>query len=106
MQRAVIVYARLLENQGKLFVFHVPGGGWRSAIEAAIFKGLGVRAGVADLGFVLPGGVIKWIELKAGRLKLSPKQVEFAETMARLGCECVCLNDLEEVIDQLRHWTA
>jgi hypothetical protein len=31
------------------FDFHVPNGGWRSPIEAAILKGQGVRPGVPDL---------------------------------------------------------
>jgi hypothetical protein len=31
------------------FAFHVPNGGWRSPIEAAILKGMGLRPGVLDL---------------------------------------------------------
>jgi hypothetical protein len=37
------------------FAFHVPNGGWRSPIEAAILKGQGVRPGVPDLVAIRDG---------------------------------------------------
>ena len=32
-----------------MFAFHPANGGWRSRVEAAILKGMGVRAGVPDI---------------------------------------------------------
>lgn len=43
-QRVVVQW---LELHGVLFC-HVPNGGYRRPVEAAIFRGLGVRAGVPD----------------------------------------------------------
>ena len=47
MHRAVCQQLRQRGARGLLW-FHVPNGGRRSPIEAAIYKGLGVRAGVSD----------------------------------------------------------
>ena len=44
--------------------FHAPNGGGRSKVEAAIFKGLGVKPGVPDL-IILYRGRCLAIELKA-----------------------------------------
>jgi len=44
IQRAVIQHLRLRPAAG-VFAFHVPNGGARRPIEAAILKGLGVTAG-------------------------------------------------------------
>ena len=52
IQRAVFLH---LAARGCGFAFHVPNGGWRSPIEAAILKGMGVRAGVPDLIVIKDG---------------------------------------------------
>lgn len=53
MQRAIIDWCRYaVTYNGRPiteWLHHVPNGGGRSAVEAAIFKGLGVKAGVPDL---------------------------------------------------------
>lgn len=46
LQRAVCDLLTIYERQGHLRFFAVPNGGKRSKIEAAIMKGMGVRAGV------------------------------------------------------------
>jgi hypothetical protein len=48
IQRAVMDHLRWRAVPG-VFAFHPANGGWRSAIEAAIFKGIGVVAGVPDV---------------------------------------------------------
>ena len=54
IQRNVVRWLSTLDVQRRLAAvwFHVPNGGGRSPIEASIFKGLGVKAGVADLIFL------------------------------------------------------
>jgi hypothetical protein len=54
LQRGIVKYLRIMERQRRLAAlwFHVPNGGGRNSIEASIFKGLGVTAGVADLVFL------------------------------------------------------
>jgi hypothetical protein len=61
IQKAVFQH---LAARGCGFAFHVPNGGWRSPIEAAILKGQGVRPGVPDL-IVIKDGFPFALELKA-----------------------------------------
>jgi hypothetical protein len=63
IQRAVFDHLRQRGAPGT-FAFHPPNGGWRSVIEAAILKGLGVVAGTPDV-IVLKGGATYALELKA-----------------------------------------
>lgn len=60
-------------------VFHVPNGGARSAVEASIFKAMGVRPGVGDLAFVGRGGRFVGAEAKAGRNGLTDDQAEWRD---------------------------
>lgn len=94
LQRSIIDYVRYaMSYNGRPltdWLFHVPNGGKRSAIEAAIMKGLGVKAGVNDL--VLPimaggyGGL--WIELKVENRNLTDAQMAFHQRL-REGGQCV-----------------
>jgi hypothetical protein len=54
IQRAVFEHFALRAAPG-VFAFHPPNGGWRSRVEAAIFKGLGACAGVPDV-IAIKGG--------------------------------------------------
>lgn len=67
------------------FLFHVPNGGKRDRVTAAILVGQGVRPGVADLGLMLPEGRISWIELKVPGGRSSPAQKDFAARCRRLA---------------------
>lgn len=83
-QAAVVSWWDQLHVDGDPFLFHIPNGGKRDRVTAAILVGQGVRPGVADLGLMLPGNRTAWIELKIDRGKPSPAQIEFAATCARL----------------------
>jgi hypothetical protein len=70
IQRAVFEHLRVRSAPG-IFAFHPPNGGWRWHIEAAILKGLGVRAGVPDVIAVKDGriyGLEAW-DILRGRLR-------------------------------------
>jgi hypothetical protein len=56
------------------FYFAVPNGGWRSPIEAAIFKGLGTKPGIPDL-LLIHGGKTYGLELKSAKGKLTPAPI-------------------------------
>jgi hypothetical protein len=49
------------------YMFHIPNGGKRGKVEAAILKGMGTKKGVSDLFLPLPmhGKPGLWIEMKA-----------------------------------------
>jgi len=49
LQRQQVRYLEILRAQGRLEYFAIPNGGKRNKTEAAIMKGLGVRAGVPDI---------------------------------------------------------
>ena len=101
LQRAVVEYLRLMENMRKLTFFHPPNGGGRSKIEAAIFKGLGVRPGVPDLVLLLPPGRAAFIELKAGAGRLSTAQMAFKKQVKSLGfrfAECRSVDEVERFV--------
>jgi hypothetical protein len=61
LQRAVFQHFYLRARPG-VFAFHPANGGWRSRVEAAILKSLGVRAGVPDAGLKAPGGRLTAIQ--------------------------------------------
>jgi VRR-NUC domain len=83
IQKAVFQH---LATRGVGFSFHVPNGGWRSPIEAAILKGQGTRPGVPDIVIVY-GGKCFALELKAAGGTLSPAQREAIERMRAAGAD-------------------
>ncbi len=68
-------------------LLHVPNGGRRDAISGARLKAQGVRAGVPDLLLPVPrqGWAGLWIELKAGRGKVSDVQSAWIDNLRGQG---------------------
>jgi hypothetical protein len=78
-------------------LIHIPQGGKRGILEATRFKKMGVRAGVSDYflpvpqlkrlspadSFTLKHGL--WIELKAGKGRLSEEQAKWLDLMDSQG---------------------
>jgi hypothetical protein len=54
IQRAVFEHLAL-RGASTVFAFHPANGSWRSCVEAAILKGMGVKAGVPDI-IAIKGG--------------------------------------------------
>lgn len=84
--------------------FHIPNGGGRSKVEAGILKSMGVRAGVADLCFVLPGARVGFIELKAGKGTANPAQKVFRADCELQGVPYAECRSLAEVEGTLAAW--
>lgn len=101
LHRAVVDYLRLAKPAA--LWFHVPNGGARTRTEAAIFQGLGVRAGAPDLVF-LAGSFSGGIELKAPGGQLSAVQVRFAEECSALGVRYAVCTSVAEVHRVLYGW--
>lgn len=76
----------------------------RSAHIGGILKSMGVRAGVADLAFVLPNGQAAFLELKAKRGVLSEAQEQFAAAVIRSGGMWAMARSLTGAADILRFW--
>jgi hypothetical protein len=79
------------------FAFHVPNGGWRSPIEAAILRGLGVMPGVPDL-IVIKDGLPFALEPKAEGGRLSPAQSEAIEAMNAAGADVGVAHGLDAAL--------
>lgn len=104
LQRAV---AQLLDMVGWQF-WHTPNGGYRGRTEAARFRGLGVKAGVADIIISEPwvmgdeSGTEVAIELKSKNGKLTARQRAWLEAQRVRGWLCVVCRSLDEVLAVLQ----
>ena len=102
LQQQVVAYLKLAAPD--LIFFHPANGGGRSKAEAAILKSMGVRPGVADLCFVLPGARIAFIELKAGNGTATPAQKAFRADCELQGVPYAICRSLAEVQGTLDGW--
>lgn len=85
--------------------FHVPNGGWRDAGTAGLMKGLGVKKGIPDLAFVLPGGRAGFMEVKRpceGRL--SPDQKAMFTVIRETGGLVEVVESIDDVQRVLKLW--
>lgn len=115
LQKAVFDWAKLyrmpdhedLEKNSKLsdYLIAIPNGGKRNVREAARLKRQGVKAGVFDLMLNLARNCYYGLdmELKIGKNKLSDKQMEWNDRMAKAGrytVVCYDLDQVKEIIDE------
>jgi hypothetical protein len=84
--------------------FHPYNGAYMSKATAGKGKALGVLPGVADLVFVLPGGKVRFIELKAPKGVLSDNQKAFRDNVRDLGCRYAVARSIEDVSGRLEAW--
>ena len=102
IQRTVCQHLRQRGARGLLW-FHVPNGGRRSPAEAAIFAGLGVRAGVSDLILVHDGRPFA-LELKTERGRPSAAQMQFISEFRAAGGEALIVHGLNQALHTLENW--
>lgn len=103
LQRQVVAFLRMAAPN--VLWFAVPNQrGTRERWEQALLKATGVRAGVADLVFVLDGGRVAFIELKAETGRQAPAQALFQEHCERLGAPYLICRSLAEVQGALAAW--
>jgi len=87
--------------------YAVPNGEKRDKITARRLKRLGVRAGVADLAFVLPGGSAAYLELKAGRDgRQSTEQKQFEADVIAAGARYALARTIDDALAVLKGWGA
>lgn len=105
LQRTVV---EIIEQFGvdNLLWLHPANEGKRSARNGAFLKRLGMLPSVADLIIVIPGGIVKWLELKARGKKPSEAQIDFAERCAENGSDYELARTPEEAADVLWEWGA
>jgi hypothetical protein len=101
IQRAVFEHLRVRSAPG-IFAFHPANGGWRSHIEAAILKGLGVRPGVPDVIAVRDGRTYA-LEIKS-RGRLTAAQSAAHAALRAAGATVVTSYSLDDAVAQLERW--
>lgn len=102
--KAVADYLKLALRDDECLWWAVPNGEYRHPKTAARLKSHGVRAGVPDLAFILPGGGAAFIELKADRGVLSPQQKAFCRDATAKGAKWALCRSVEDVDATLRKW--
>lgn len=99
-QIAVMSWAALMEGRYPelRLLHHIPNGGKRGKREAAIFKAMGVKAGVPDL--FLPcareGYHGLYVEMKALDGRPSRAQLEMLKALSGQGYKCVVCHGADE----------
>lgn len=83
---------------------HFPAGENRSAITGARLKRMGTAKGWPDFIVNLPGGRVGYIELKAGKGRLSEEQTAFRDTVAINGARWALCRSLDDVKATLNAW--
>ena len=99
IQRAVFAHLCARAAPG-VFAFHVPNGGYRKPIEAAVLKDLGVCAGVPDVIAIYQGRCYG-LELKAEGGRATPKQLEAIAAMEAAGAHCCIAEGLDRALATL-----
>jgi hypothetical protein len=102
IQRAVLSHLAWRAMPGTWWC-HYPAGGWRSPIEAAIFKSLGVVAGVPDI-LIVHGSQLYALELKAETGRLTDVQSDTQAAMRRAGAIVATARGLDDALGQLVLW--
>lgn len=94
-QRALFQWAKIFEGKTPeiTLLFHIPNGGRRDKVTAALLKAEGVKAGVPDLCLPVHRGNYHglFIELKVGSNKPSALQEIWLKQLSQQGyCTAVC----------------
>jgi hypothetical protein len=96
IQRCVFQHLRARCAPG-VFAFHPANGGYRTPIEAAMLKGMGVVAGVPDV-IAIHQGRVYGLELKAQGSKATPKQIATLATMQGAGATTAIAEGLDAAL--------
>jgi hypothetical protein len=102
IQRAI--FAHLASRGAKdVVAFAVPNGGYRRTTEAAIMKGLGVKAGIPDI-IAIKGGQMFGLELKTTSGRVSEAQRETIAALRAAGAIVATAFGLDDALAQLEQW--
>jgi hypothetical protein len=102
IQRAVCQHLHQRGASGLVW-WHTPNGGRRNQVEAAIFSGLGVRPGVADL-ILLHDGRAFALELKTEQGRATAAQMQFISEFRGAGGEASVVHGLNQALHTLETW--
>ena len=100
LQIACIKWFALQYPEKADLLFHIPNGGKRNIREAVKFKKMGVKAGIPDLFLSQASGKYfgLYIEMKAGKGKLTDNQKNYFERFDLEHYACREVKSIEEFI--------
>lgn len=67
-----------------------------------IFRANSSTPGISDIAGILPGGRALYIEVKVGKDKLSPDQVEFLDDVNKMGGLAFEARSVDDVIEKIK----
>ena len=102
LQRTVVAWLRW--QKPDCVWYFVNNGARLSKAQAGKAIGMGVLPGVGDLVFVLLGGRVGFIELKAEAAYLSAVQRDFSTKVQALGAWYALARSIEDVEGTLKAW--
>lgn len=102
LQKAVATYLDMTLPADAVF-WHTPNGGYRTPVEAAAFKAMGVRPGIPDI-CILWLGRLYCIELKAPGGSATGNQTSMHARLQSAGASVSICRTLGEVAGMLTVW--
>ena len=103
LQRSLCQQVKL-RIRPKVIWFSVPNERECKAWHMANLKAMGLRPGVADLVFIPPGYATCFMELKWGKLKQSPSQIQFENDCLKNGSKYALCYNIDTAVQQLIDW--
>ena len=90
----------------KPYALFIPNDGKRSPLLGAIYKRMGLRPGTSDIFIAIPNKTHHglWIELKWGKNKATPAQLEFIDDMTRQGYAAHVIWGADDAIKQIEQY--
>jgi hypothetical protein len=102
LQRSVIAHLQWRARPGVWWT-HIPLGGLRSKVEAAILRGLGTVGGCPDL-LIVADGKAHFLELKAPHGRVSVEQHACHEALCAAGACVAVVYDIDAALERLGQW--
>jgi VRR-NUC domain len=102
LQRAIFQHVRLRLVPGAI-CFHVPNGGYRKPVEAAILKSMGTMPGIPDI-VAIKDGRTYGLELKAPGGRLTDSQKAAHEQLRAAGAEVAVADNIDAALGLLEAW--
>jgi hypothetical protein len=102
LQRAVVQHLAW-RARPRVFAFHVPLGGFRRSVEAAILKSIGTVAGIPDIICIFEGRCY-CLELKSEHGRVTDVQRVVHERLREAGAEVAVTYGIAAALEQLTTW--
>ena len=102
LQRSVIAHFTWRARPGVWWT-HIPLGGLRSKVEAAILRGLGTARGTPDL-LIVADGKAHFLELKSAGGRATDAQRQCHEALRAAGAVVAVARGIDQALAQLEVW--